>query len=441
MNLTTLESFRQQVHACFQRAADALFNTVDALLTETAARSFAELCLSPFFQRRWSSLYEACEDGRIEQGPLQRVFVTHMPLPAAGNRLVLGLDVTTIARPESVTAADRTKILVHNLPDCKDPPVTAGWQFSTLMVLPEQPSSWCYLLDSRRIASSQTAGEVAGQQLAQIMALLPEGVRPVLTADRAYPSIPFLRATADLACDKLLRLKSNRVFYRPAPPPTGKRGAPRKEGERFQCCNPSTHGEPSQHWDGQDANGRRIAVDCWEHLHLRQARDIEVSVIRVTRWGATDKKRDPRVSWFLWVGRPLWPLEQVWSSYQRRYSMEHCYRFQKQSLLWEEPRLRTPDQFERWTQVVAIVHNHLVLARPLVEAIRQPWARNRRLATPQQVRRGMDRFLVTLGTPAEPPQPRGKSPGRQAGAQVRPAPRFAVSKKTKPTPKKQRKRA
>ena len=51
---------------------------------------------------------------------------------------------------------------------------------------------------------SQTAGEVASQQLTQIMALLPEGIRPVLTADRAYPSIPFLWATAELACDKRL---------------------------------------------------------------------------------------------------------------------------------------------------------------------------------------------------------------------------------------------
>ena len=150
------------MYACFLRAAEALFNTVDALLTETAAHCFAELCLSPFFQRRWSSLYEALEDGRIEHHQLQGVFVAHMPLPVAGGRRLVGIDVTTIARPESATAADRTKILVHNPPDCKDPPVTAGWQFSTLMVEPSQPSSWCYLLDNRRI-ESQPDGRGSGQ--------------------------------------------------------------------------------------------------------------------------------------------------------------------------------------------------------------------------------------------------------------------------------------
>ncbi len=55
MNLNTLQSFRHEVYRCFTRAADALFNTVDALLTETNAHSFPELSLSPWFERRWCS--------------------------------------------------------------------------------------------------------------------------------------------------------------------------------------------------------------------------------------------------------------------------------------------------------------------------------------------------------------------------------------------------
>ncbi len=45
---------------------------------------------------------------------------------------------------------------------------------------------------------------------------------------------------------------------------------------------------------------------------------------------------------------------------------EHGYRKDFQALHWTEPRLRTPEQFNRWSQVVAIVHNLLVLARDLV---------------------------------------------------------------------------
>jgi len=441
MNLSTLQAFRQGVYASLSRAADALFNTVDALLTESTASNFAELALSPFFTRRWASLYEAFEDGRIEAERLREVLLAHLPRPAPGERLLLGIDATGIARPQSHTSADRTALLVHNLPDSRTPPITAGWQFSTLMVLPDPVSSWGYLLDSQRIASQQTALEVAAAQLRAVVARLPQGLRPLLTADRAYPSAAFVRATADINCGKLLRMACRRVFYRPAPPPTGKRGAPRKDGERFACHDPSTHGTPSVHWEGEERPGQRIEVDAWEHLHLSKAREVELTVIRLTRFAASGKKRDPRVSWFVWIDQEPAPLAQISPLYRRRFGMEHTYRFHKQDLLWEEPRLRTPEQFERWTQIVAIVHNHLVLTRPLIEAKRQPWESADRPATPQQVRRAMAPILATVGTPAPAPQPRGKSPGRPRGAQIGPAIRYRVVKKAKPTPKKRRKAA
>jgi len=70
MNLNILQSFRHEIYSCFERAADALFNTADALLTETDAHSFPELSLSPCFERQWPSLYEAFEDGRIDHEAL-----------------------------------------------------------------------------------------------------------------------------------------------------------------------------------------------------------------------------------------------------------------------------------------------------------------------------------------------------------------------------------
>jgi len=49
MNLNTLNEFRHASYTCFKQARDALFNLVDALSSETTARSFPELSLSPFF--------------------------------------------------------------------------------------------------------------------------------------------------------------------------------------------------------------------------------------------------------------------------------------------------------------------------------------------------------------------------------------------------------
>jgi hypothetical protein len=68
-----------------------------------------------------------------------------------------------------------------------------------------------------------------------------------------------------------------------------------------------------------------------------------------------------------------------------------------------------PPQFERWSHVVAIAHNHLVLASPLVEPVLRPWESKQRPASLQQVRRGLNKLLPELGTPARPPKPRSIS--------------------------------
>jgi hypothetical protein len=183
MNLNILQDFRQEVYGCFDRAADALFNTVDALLTEMQAHSFPELSLSPLFQRRWCSLYEAFEDGRIDQERLRRVFVKYLLRPVEGERVWLGIDATSIERPESQTSPDRTVVYKPNLLE-NSKPISYGWQFSTVVLLPVPSSSWTAVLDQRRIRSDQTSIEGAATQLRELAPLLEGGCRPIVASDR-----------------------------------------------------------------------------------------------------------------------------------------------------------------------------------------------------------------------------------------------------------------
>jgi hypothetical protein len=174
MNLNTLTQFRQALYQALRHAKDALFEACDALVSDCTAQSFAELSLSPRWRRRWCSLYAAFRDGRIDRAALRATFATQTPIPSAGQRLVIGVDVSTVARPESPTARDRTYQYVHNLPDCRAP-VTVGWGFSAVVVLPETPSSWTYLLDNQRVPSECTAAQVAAEQLAALVPLFPSG--------------------------------------------------------------------------------------------------------------------------------------------------------------------------------------------------------------------------------------------------------------------------
>src|SRR5665213_2609247 len=107
MDSDTFPGFRSAVYGCFKRAGDALMNVADALLTETRARSVAELSLSPLFERRWPSIYEAFQDAQIDRSAMKEAFVRYAPLPEEGQRLVLGGDASSILRVESRTARDR----------------------------------------------------------------------------------------------------------------------------------------------------------------------------------------------------------------------------------------------------------------------------------------------------------------------------------------------
>jgi hypothetical protein len=404
-----------------------LFNLADALLTETQAHSAIELTLSPYFERGWPSFYEGLQTGRLDQARFEQTLVDYAPKPAFGQRLVVAVDASNIERPFSETSPDRGWLYLHNLPQC-DKPVVAGWQFSTVVVVPPEASSHTYILSNRRIPTAQTPAQVASAQLHQLRPYF--GERPVTLGDRYYPTKEFL---VDLSpdYDLLLRLKANRVFYRAVEPVVGRRGrgAPPKHGPRFQCKDPLTQGVPEQEWSGEDEGGHKIQLREWRGLHLREAPEVSLSVICVRRYGASGKRRDPIESWFGWVGQTLVDLAQIWPLYKRRYAIEHGYRYDKQDLLWSQPRLRYPAQFELWTCIVSIVHNQLQLAAGLTSAVLRPWEHSQRPVSPQQIRRGFGAIIEQLGTPARPCQKRGKGRGRAFGAKIAPAVRYKVVKK------------
>ena len=440
MNSNTLGQVRQQIYECFERSEDALFNVCDALISESQARSLPELSLSVFFERRWPSVYEALQDGRINVARLREVFVQALIEGSPTNEPIwLGIDSSSMERLEAKSNRDRGMIYKANMPHATNP-VSVGWQFSTVMLLPEQPSSWVGILEQQRIGTEQTAIEVGIEQL---RAVLPLITRPVIVlADRWYAVARFVCACRELGCAALIRLKRNRKLYRAAPPKKEKqRGAPRKHGPLFQGTRPETYGSADAQWEGTDEQGKRVVVSCWKHLHFREAPEAEVSVIRVQREAARDSKRDPRESWFIWTGSQEVPLEQVRSWYRKRFSQEHGYRFLKQDLLWTRAHLRTPEQVERWSWIVACACNVLLLSKPLGLAVHRPWESTQRAVTPRQVRRVMPSLLQQFGTPAQSPKPRGKSPGWPKGRARLPAPRFPVVRKPKPVPKTHRKRA
>ena len=127
MHFNTLDHLRQQIYSCFERSGDALFNLSDALRSSSQAHSVPELSLSVFFERRWPSVYEALQDGRINVEHLRAVFVQALiEGKPADEPIWLGIDSSGMQRLEAASSRDRGMIYVPNMPHATKP-VSVGW--------------------------------------------------------------------------------------------------------------------------------------------------------------------------------------------------------------------------------------------------------------------------------------------------------------------------
>jgi hypothetical protein len=66
----------------------------------------------------------------------------------------------------------------------------------------------------------------------------------------------------------------------------------------------------------------------------------------------------PRVNkpmWLAFVGEQMPPLDEVWKLYLRRFAVDHWYRFIQQRLYWTLPKLSTPQQCDRWSDLMPLM--------------------------------------------------------------------------------------
>jgi hypothetical protein len=301
------------------------------------------------------------------------------------------------------------------------------------MVAAESPQGWVLPLDVQpRGPTADTATQVAISQIARARASqAPETPRPVVALDSAHEVGQL--AQAHLEADLVVRLAKHRVFRR-APQPYAGRGRPHTHGPVFKLQDASTQGPADRSASLEHPVYGTVTVDAWTTLHVEDAPAAPFTVIRV-HVEHLPQHGQLTPLWLAWIGSELpQDLRQIWRWYLRRFSIEHAFRFAKHQLGWTTVRLRHPLAADRWTWLVAAVCWQLWLARPLVADQRLPWEHPlppHRLS-PGRVRRAFSGFLVTLGTPAHAPQPRGKSPGRRTGQRPGPAPRFPVAHRPRP---------
>ncbi len=404
MTLDKLKQFRSGVYTLLGKAKDALFDLMDAVLVTRSVYSFVELSCSPVFRRQWCSIYEAIEDGNPPREELMRLYLKQLP---PTEKIILAGDHTAWPRLEAPTLKERT--YEHSSqPLSGAKPVTLGQGYSTIAMIPETEGSWALPLLHERITSFSNPIEKAASQLKLVCQHLP--TRPMSLWDAEYGCASFVKQTADIAADKLMRSRSNRVLYGAAPPYTGI-GRPRVHGNKFKLNDPTTWWNPNQILEVLDSKMGRLRLSWWCNLHFQQSPKHSMHLIQVERLDEPDERKF-RPLWLIWVGQDMPQLSQIWREYLRRFVIDHWYRFIKQRLHWTLPHFSTPEQSERWSDLMPLLTWQLWLARTCAADCPLPWQQPSGFELPPgRVANSFAAILARIGTPAADPKPRGKSPG------------------------------
>jgi hypothetical protein len=446
--LHTLATFRHSFYACLLRRADALFELTDALLAADSVPSPVHLSLQASHRRGWGSLYAALWRGRIDAETLRELLARH-PLAGSGSTPVYAVDVSVWARCDAESSPQRG-YYYHPSRHSAGQPIVAGWAYQFIAMLNFIRESWTAPVDALRVHPMEDANTVAVEQVKGLLARLgKEESVPLFVFDAGYDPVKLQQRLEGSPCQILVRLRAGRRFYGDpnlAGPPAHT-GRPRRHGPKMKCKDPTTWPEPSAEYTCEDAGYGAVRVRAFSKMHpkvcahegrgSRGPLPIVVGtlvLVEVERLPRGERRRKPRVMWLWWHGPEgkAPNLELIWRSYVRRFDLEHTFRFLKQALGWTTPRVRHPEQADRWTWLVLAAFTQLRLARAYVADVRLPWERRYEASrlTPTRVHRVVSTLLAQVGTPAEPPKPCGRSPGRPKGRLSGRAERYPALKKS-----------
>jgi SAM-dependent methyltransferase len=430
-----LQRFRGELYRCLGRRRDALFELVDALLAAEAMPSLPHLSLVPTHRRGWGSVYAALAAGEVDAERLAELLVAHRGGDGAP---VFAVDASTWARCDAECSPGRG-FYYSPTRHSAGQPIVAGWCYSWIAQLGFARDSWTTPVEARRVPPGEDIGAATAAQIRALTGRLDiREAAPLFVFDAGYDPIALTVDLADVVVAVLVRIRGDRVFYTdPATRAPGQLGRPRRHGGRFCCADPASWPPPQQTLQVDDEQYGRVQVAAWAGLHPKLAGRgrwtgypeppiVPGTVIRVqVEHLPGPRGRAVKTLWLWWAGPGSPDLDLCWRAYIRRFDLEHTFRFCKQALGWTTPRVRTPEQADRWTWLILAAYAQLRLARPFTADTRLPW--ERRLPTtrltPTRIRRGFPRLLPTLGTPASPPKLCGRSPGRPKGSRRGPAPR------------------
>src|SRR5215203_2303616 len=324
--------------------------------------------------RIWGSLYAALDRGQIDDETLRKLLARHPLSGSAATTPVYAVDTSVWPRCDAECSPERG-FYYHPSRHSAGQPIVAGWAYQFIAQLNFVRESWTAPMDVERVRPAQDANVVAAEQVRSFLRRRRsyEGgsaaSSPLFVFDAGYDPVKLQQGLEGCACQILVRLRAGRRFYGDPSlcEPPEHIGRPRRHGPKMKCNYPSSWPEPSAEHRCEDVGYGSVRVRAWAEMHpkvhnhagkgTRGPLPIVVGtliLVEVERLPRGERRREPRVLWLWWHGPEgtAPDLDLIWRAYVRRFDLEHTLRFLKQSMGWTTPRVRHPEQADRWTWLV-----------------------------------------------------------------------------------------
>jgi len=461
-----IKTFREKIYNFLPSRRDAAFELIDALSSNTSAKSVTELSLNPLHRRNYASITRSIGeyyshqnkiDTTLQNQKLTNLLAESCPEKQTRHYHLFATDCTPNPRVFSETLFDRGIVHAPN-PILNNKPITIGHEYSVVTYLPEKLSSeapaWVIPLSCHRVATHEK-GTMIGMKQIHDCIHSNESFKIQLcvsVGDCAYSS-PECLAEAKKNANQvhITRLRNNRklnyTFLQTQK--TNKRGRIKYYGDILNFKDEKTWRTPDEICTIQSKNKKglvqTIKIESWDSILMRGHRDAIIvdypfRLLRICVYTFSGELLFKRPLWLIATGsrRGELSLQDIFFSYRQRFDIEHFFRFGKDKLLMN--KIQTPDvsHEEAWWQFVMMAYGQLYLAREIANNTIKPWEKYlptlkspEQEKSPTQVQRDFSRIIQEIGTPAKPPKPRKKALGRSLGELQLKRPRYEVVVKGK----------
>ena len=443
-NSESFTQFRLQLYQHFNKRADTLIDLVDAISSNSQARSVVELSINTCFRRDYTSLFKAVADYEPKEakGNLAQLAAPYLPQPKERSFFLLGVDVTPQSRPYAFKLAER-ECVYQPTPVQSNKPITFGHQYSSVFALPErtgqQSPHWVIPLNTKRVKrdNKEEMGAIQIRELLEDKGLPFHNQLCVEAVDSGYSKPAYLSANRDKSnLVTITRARSNRIFYR-QPEKTEStigRGHPNWYGAKFSLRDPDTWPTPDETVTTTFISRRgkvyRVEIEAWYDMLTRgkckkaqlPMQNYPFTLVRVSQYNKEGESVYTNPMWLIVMGeeRRKLSLLDIYKSYKQRYDIEHFFRFGKQRMLLDHYQTPETHHEEKWWNLVHLAYLQLWVAKQYAVSLPRPWERylpmmREEPPSPAMVQRNFERIIRQFGTLSSIPKRRGNSSGRQKG--------------------------